>query len=215
MENYQIYIRRILKQVHPDSMISSESLDLLNELTNVLGMKIGHQAKLLVSPINYKNDKKKTKDLGKKTISSRDIQSAVRLILTKELAKHAISQGTNAVTKFTSSQPGTKDHPISVDSRSGLQLSVSRIDKILRKNTTFRISETASIYLTAVLEYVVAEFLELSGNQCKDEHKSVIKPLHIKKIVEHDEELASLVRDLKVILPGYENKDSKLLGSGL
>lgn len=214
MENYQIYIRRVLKQVHPDSMISSESLDLLNELTNVLGMKIGHQAKLLAHPINYKD--KKIKDLGKKTISSRDIQSAVRLILTKELAKHAISQGTRAVTKFSSSQPGTKDHPISVDSRSGLQLSISRTDKILRKNTTFRIGETAAIYLTAVLEYIAAELLELSGNLCKDEHKSVIKPLHIKKIVEDDEELASLVRDLKVVLPGYENKDSKkLLGSGL
>jgi histone H2B len=39
----------------------------------------------------------------KHTISSREIQTAVRLVLPGELAKHAVSEGTKAVTKFTSS----------------------------------------------------------------------------------------------------------------
>ncbi|KAI9015529.1 histone-fold-containing protein, partial [Hyaloraphidium curvatum] len=38
------------------------------------------------------------------TISSREIQTSVRLILPGELAKHAVSEGTKAVTKFTSSK---------------------------------------------------------------------------------------------------------------
>ncbi|KAG0028032.1 histone H2B [Podila clonocystis] len=38
------------------------------------------------------------------TISSREIQTAVRLILPGELAKHAVSEGTKAVTKYTSSK---------------------------------------------------------------------------------------------------------------
>ena len=38
----------------------------------------------------------------KPTITSREIQTAVRLILPGELAKHAVSEGTKAVTKFTS-----------------------------------------------------------------------------------------------------------------
>jgi histone H2B len=37
------------------------------------------------------------------TLSSREIQTAVRLILPGELAKHAVSEGTKAVTKYTSS----------------------------------------------------------------------------------------------------------------
>ncbi|XGW34505.1 hypothetical protein V3C99_018426, partial [Haemonchus contortus] len=37
------------------------------------------------------------------TISSREIQTAIRLILPGELAKHAVSEGTKAVTKYTSS----------------------------------------------------------------------------------------------------------------
>ena len=38
----------------------------------------------------------------KATLSSREIQTAVRLALPGELAKHAVSEGTKAVTKFTS-----------------------------------------------------------------------------------------------------------------
>jgi hypothetical protein len=35
-----------------------------------------------------------------KTLGSREVQTAVRLILPGELAKHAVSEGTKAVTKF-------------------------------------------------------------------------------------------------------------------
>ena len=41
---------------------------------------------------------------SKATISSREIQTAVRLLLPGELAKHAVSEGTKAVTKYTSSK---------------------------------------------------------------------------------------------------------------
>uniref|UniRef100_A0A8C0W9K2 Histone H2B n=1 Tax=Castor canadensis TaxID=51338 RepID=A0A8C0W9K2_CASCN len=37
-------------------------------------------------------------------LTSREIQTAVRLLLPGELAKHAVSEGTKAVTKYTSSK---------------------------------------------------------------------------------------------------------------
>ena len=37
-----------------------------------------------------------------KTLTSREVQTAVRLTLPGELAKHAMSDGTKAVAKFTS-----------------------------------------------------------------------------------------------------------------
>ena len=37
-------------------------------------------------------------------ITSREIQTAVRLLLAGELAKHTVSEGTKAVTKYTSSK---------------------------------------------------------------------------------------------------------------
>ncbi|EUD68911.1 histone H2B [Plasmodium inui San Antonio 1] len=39
----------------------------------------------------------------KRTLSSREIQTAVRLLLPGELSKHAVSEGTKAVTKYTTS----------------------------------------------------------------------------------------------------------------
>merc|ERR1719265_2687618 len=39
----------------------------------------------------------------KPTITSREIQSAVRLVLPGELAKHAVSEGTKAVTTYSTS----------------------------------------------------------------------------------------------------------------
>ena len=45
---------------------------------------------------------KLTKINKTKTLSSREIQTAVRLMLPGELAKHAMSEGTKAVAKFTS-----------------------------------------------------------------------------------------------------------------
>merc|ERR1719378_1545865 len=53
MDNFSTHIFKVLKQVHPDT-----------------------------------------------GITSRDIQTAVRLILPGELAKHAVSEGTKAVTKY-------------------------------------------------------------------------------------------------------------------
>jgi histone H3/H4 len=40
----------------------------------------------------------------RRTISSREVQTAVRLLLPGELAKHAVSEGTKAVTKYTTSR---------------------------------------------------------------------------------------------------------------
>ena len=80
----------VLKQVHPETGISSKAMSIMNSFINDIFEKIATEAARL-SRYNKKP-----------TISSREIQTAVRLILPGELAKHAVSEGTKAVTKFTS-----------------------------------------------------------------------------------------------------------------
>lgn len=89
-ETYKIYIYKVLKQVHPDTGVSSKSMSIMNSFINDIFEKIAMEASKLA---RYSK---------KPTISSREIQTAVRLILPGELAKHAVSEGTKAVTKFTS-----------------------------------------------------------------------------------------------------------------
>eukprot|EP01147_Barroeca_monosierra_P005245 gene5245-8840_t len=89
-ESYSIYIYKVLKQVHPDVGISSKAMSILNSFVNDLFERIANEASRLAK---YNN---------KSTISSREIQTAVRLLLPGELARHAVSEGTKAVTKYTS-----------------------------------------------------------------------------------------------------------------
>ena len=88
-ETYGGYIYRVLKQVHPDVGISTKAMSVMNSFVNDLFDRFASEASRLV-----KN----------KTMSSREIQTSVRLLLPGELAKHAVSEGTKAVTKYTSSK---------------------------------------------------------------------------------------------------------------
>ena len=91
-ESYSIYIYKVLKQVHPDTGISSKAMSIMNSFVNDIFERIATEASRLA---HYSK---------KHTITSREIQTAVRLHLPGELSKHAVSEGTKAVTKYTSSK---------------------------------------------------------------------------------------------------------------
>jgi len=88
-ESYSTYIYKVLKQVHPDTGISKKGMSVMNSFINDIFDRIGGEAGKLA------------KYNKKATLQSREIQTAVRLQLPGELAKHAVSEGTKAVTKFT------------------------------------------------------------------------------------------------------------------
>jgi histone H2B len=89
-ETFSVYIYRVLKQVHPETGISKRSMQIMNSFINDIFEKVALEASKLV---RYNK---------KHTLSSREVQTAVRLLLPGELAKHAVSEGTKAVTKYSS-----------------------------------------------------------------------------------------------------------------
>lgn len=91
-QSFGIYIYKVLKQVHPDTSVSTKAMSIMNSFVNDIFERIANESSKLVT------------HNGKRTITSREIQTSVRLILPGELAKHAVSEGTKAVTKFTSSK---------------------------------------------------------------------------------------------------------------
>ena len=91
-ESYSIYIYKVLKQVHPDTGVSSKAMSIMNSFVNDLFERIAAEASRLA---HYNK---------RSTITSREVQTAVRLLLPGELAKHAVSEGTKAVTKYTSTK---------------------------------------------------------------------------------------------------------------
>lgn len=95
-ERMQVYIYKVLKQVHPETGVSSKAMSILQSFVLDLFERLASEA----SRVARHNMK------GRKTIvmTSREIQTAVRLLLPGELAKHAISEGTKAVTKYLESK---------------------------------------------------------------------------------------------------------------
>ena len=89
-ETFSVYIYKVLKQVHNDTGISKKSMAIMNSFINDIFERIALESSKLV---RYNK---------KHTLSAREVQSAVKLLLPGELAKHAIIEGAKAVNKFAS-----------------------------------------------------------------------------------------------------------------
>ncbi|KAK7261281.1 hypothetical protein RIF29_27590 [Crotalaria pallida] len=90
VEGYKIYVYRVLKQVHPDMGISSQAMTILNNLMNDMFERLADEAAKLNTYAKHM------------TLSSREIQGAVKLVLPGELGKHALAEGAKAVTNYIS-----------------------------------------------------------------------------------------------------------------
>eukprot|EP01111_Echinosteliopsis_oligospora_P008891 TRINITY_DN250_c0_g1_i1.p1 TRINITY_DN250_c0_g1~~TRINITY_DN250_c0_g1_i1.p1 ORF type:complete len:152 (+),score=28.89 TRINITY_DN250_c0_g1_i1:36-458(+) len=89
--SYSSYIYKVLRQVHPDTGVSRKAMTVMDSFVHDIFERLASEAGRLA---RYNK---------RHTISSREIQTAVRLILPGELAKHAVSEGTKAVTKYNNS----------------------------------------------------------------------------------------------------------------
>ena len=92
-ESYSVYIYRVLKSLHQPLGISSKAMAIMNSFMNDIFERLASEAAAL---------SKKNK---KQTISIRDMQSAVKLVLPSDLAKFSVSEGSKAVAKFNASNP--------------------------------------------------------------------------------------------------------------
>lgn len=88
--SFKRFIHAVLKQVHPECKINTKSAAIMDNFMHDMFEKIAKEAAGLL----HHN--------RKKIMTSREIQTAVRLMLPGELARHAVSEGTKAVTKYTS-----------------------------------------------------------------------------------------------------------------
>lgn len=89
--SYASYISKVLKGANKAKLtISSKSMKILNSLVNDFFERLAVEAASLA------------RSNKKRTLGSREVQTAVRLTLPAELAKHAMAEGTRAVAKATS-----------------------------------------------------------------------------------------------------------------
>ncbi|KNH04995.1 histone h2a [Perkinsela sp. CCAP 1560/4] len=81
-----------------------------------------------------------------------------------------------------------------ISKKVGLIFPVGRVRSMLKKGRyTKRVGAAAPVYLTAVLEYLTAELLELSGKVAAQHKKKRITPRAVTLAVRHDDELSQLL----------------------
>ena len=176
--NLDSYYVKILRQIYPEKTLTKSARETLTIVVNRFLQRFCY---FVVTCMQHNRAK---------TISSRDVQSATRLMLVGLVAKHAVSEGTKAVTKFVSYIPNKKKKRVTAATKAGLQLSPSRIRHFFEVCARDyvndpRISGTAPVYAAAVLEYLLTEFIELAGKET-----TKITGADIQTAIDQDDELS-------------------------
>lgn len=82
---WNVYIHRSLKAINSKMGMSGRTMKIVNSFVSDVFDRIASEAATLVR-VNKK-----------RTLGARELQTAVRLVLPAELAKHAMAEGTKAV----------------------------------------------------------------------------------------------------------------------
>ena len=91
-QSFSLYIYKVLKSISNDVGVSKKGMSVINSLVTDMFEQFALEASKLV---RYQK---------KKTLSSQDVQTAVKLLLPPDLGNHAILEGTKAISKFNSSK---------------------------------------------------------------------------------------------------------------
>ncbi|KAM9978102.1 hypothetical protein ACTFIY_011856 [Dictyostelium cf. discoideum] len=204
------YIKKLIKQINPACRIQVKSVQILTSLIRDTTIRIMNEAFHLVQLKN------------RRTLNARDVQTSVRLCTVGEISRHAVSEGVKRVTNISSakqfppSQPpaaktATTTTPSSPSSNPATPISHPPViplsylkTKVKQMNYNYRISNTSMHYLSAVIEYLLCEVLELSINAAIFCKRTLIQPRDIFLAIANDDELDKMYGD--VIIPGGGTK---------
>eukprot|EP00802_Teleaulax_amphioxeia_P002865 Tamp_02868.p1 GENE.Tamp_02868~~Tamp_02868.p1 ORF type:complete len:917 (-),score=169.94 Tamp_02868:396-3146(-) len=160
--------------------------------------------------------------------TARAIVMAVRQVFPGELAKHAVSEATKALTKYRDAgvalprfdaasgglEYGGNTAGVvgdSIDSAAGLQFPVLGVAHMMSVCAGRPPSTAAAVCMSAVLEYMCAELLELAGNTARDNRSEWIVPRHLNLVIINDEELRCMFRRCSILGGGVERNIHSVL----
>lgn len=94
---------------------------------------------------------------------------------------------------------GGKKKVQSRSSRAGLTFPVGRIARMLRDGKyAQRVGKAAPVFIASVLEYLIAELVELAGSTAREAKKKRITPRFLNLAIRNDEELSQLLHSATI-----------------
>jgi len=184
---FETFISKVLKQVSENAGITSNAKQQLNSFLCTLAKHISKIAKELT--IHGK----------KKTISEKEISNSIKIVLSGGLLDNSILEGEKSVNIFNNSNDkGSRQN------KAGIIFPPSITEKFLRNfgYSKIMITNASSVYLSAVLEYLTYEILDLSLNYCKENKRSRITIRDIEVTIRNDEEFNKIFRKINYVFLG-------------
>lgn len=203
------YIYRLLKSLHPKTGLSGSALKTLNNMSRI-------NVERMMTNIN--NLMIGTK---KKTISSYEVNSSVRLTLPRAIANDVLTKSTSAVEQYLQRKQERKeekevDENLKPESRStvaGLVFPITRIQNLMMTlSTSTRKTDTAAVSMTAVCEYIMTDVLNNSAKIAIGEKRVRITPSHIMKAVESNVNLREFYRN-SIFAGGVYNDEEETVAN--
>ena len=184
---FETFISKVLKQVSDNAGITSNAKQQLNSFLCILAKYI---SKIAIELTIYGK---------KKTISDKEISNAIKIAISGGLLKNSILEGEKAVNVFkTNTNKGSRQN------KAGIIFAPSISEKFLRNfgYSKIMITSYAPVYLSAVLEYLTYEILDLSLNNCKENKRSRILIRDMEISIRNDEEFDKLFTKLNISFLG-------------
>ena len=184
---FEIYISKVLKQVSENCGIT---LNAKQQLNSFLCFLLKYLSKIIIDLTIYGK---------KKTISDKEIINSLTLTVSGELLKNSIIEGEKAVENFkNNNKKGTRQN------KADIIFPPSIVEKFLRNfgNSKIMVTSSAPVFLSAALEYITYEILDISSIYCTDNKRMRITIRDLEIIVRTDIELNNLFNKINITFLG-------------
>lgn len=186
---FEIYISKVLKSITSSHGITANAKQQLNSVICSLARFLADRAVQL------------TLMAHKKTMSTKEVENAVRIFFYGNLRDNSVKHGRDAVDKFSVDEnendgQGQESKHLSRQNRANIIFPPSIAEKYLRNfgHNKMMVTKTTPVYLATVLQYVVSEILIQAVRNATENNHSRVTIRDLELGVRTDKELDRLFR---------------------
>jgi histone H2A len=191
---FNSYIYKLVKSADSEQSLNGKSHRIFNDMVHDLIQRVYSVSSDLV--------RKKASE----TLTKREVLACLDLLFPAEVTKHARDNAKRTITQYEQNESSSsKEKEGSArNKRAGLTLKISRVAQMMRKGRyrVERISETAIVAVTAVVEYVVSEVIDAAIHEAREQKVKRITPQMINKAIRQDEDLAKIFAHVDIYQGG-------------